>query len=131
MSLRIIESTAPELCMSTPERQLRQEVIRWKISFDTMTLGAIRVQHENCRRPLCSVFRAQSLEFFSLITNVDAHGNEIFRDEARYALIGIHLGIQPSTATSHRSCAKIEQYRFLLRAGFLKRVFKILLPGDL
>jgi hypothetical protein len=61
---------------------------------------------------------------------VDANGNEIARDELRDALIRIHLGIQPSTATSHRRGAEVEENRLLPRLRFAEDLVEIVTPGD-
>jgi hypothetical protein len=45
---------------------------------------------------------------------MNARRQKIFVDESRHALIRPHLGIQPSTASSHRSGAEIEENRFVL-----------------
>jgi len=57
-------------------------------------------------------------------------GEEILIDEARDALIRPHLGIQPSTATSHRRSAEVQQHGFPLRLGVLEDLIHIMAEID-
>jgi hypothetical protein len=50
---------------------------------------------------------------------VNASRQEILVDEFDHLLIRPHLGIQPSTATSHRRGAEIEENRLVLLLRFL------------
>ncbi len=49
-----------------------------------------------------------------LFLDVDLYGNEMLVNEVGNLLIGVYLGIQPSTSASRRRGAEVEQYRLVL-----------------
>jgi hypothetical protein len=59
---------------------------------------------------------------------VHADWNEILLDELRDPRVGIHLGIQPSTAASHRGGGEIQQHVTLLRTCVFERALQIVFP---
>src|SRR6266513_5833690 len=79
-----------------------------------MLLDAIYVELENRRRPWGLEALADALKGLSLVLHVHSCRQEILIDEAHDALIRPHLGIQPSTATSHRRGAEIQKHRLIL-----------------
>jgi hypothetical protein len=58
---------------------------------------------------LRAVARAHLFVFVTVALHVHAHGQENRGDEFHHAGIRIHLGIQPSTAASHRGGGEIHQ----------------------
>jgi len=61
---------------------------------------------------------------------VHAGGKKILVDEANYALIRPHLGIQPSTATSHRRGAEVEENGLALRLCVLEDLIYVVAEID-
>ena len=59
---------------------------------------------------------------------MNSRGKKIFRDESRYAFIRIHLGIQPSTAASHRCRAEIQKDGSLLCPRVFQYLIHIVTP---
>jgi len=57
-------------------------------------------------------------------------GEKSLVDEPHDALIRPHLGVQPSTATSHRRGAEIEQHGLPLRLGVLEDSIHIVAEID-
>jgi len=65
-------------------------------------------------------------------------GQEMLVHEAHHAFIRPHLGIQPSTAASHRGGAEVEEYWFLLGLRVLQHLINVtakldwhrMLPAD-
>ena len=96
-----------------------------------MLFDTIGIEQENRRGPLCLIALAVSLERLGIILHVDTGGKKIFVHEAYDALIRPHLGIQPSTATSHRGGAEVQECGFLLCLGVLEDLFHIVLEIDL
>ena len=96
-----------------------------------MLLDPICVELENRRRPWRLEALADALKGLSLVLHVHSCRQEILIDEAHDALIRPHLGIQPSTATSHRGGAEVQECGFLLCLGVLEDLFHIVLEIDL
>ena len=97
--------------------------------LDPVTLVAAAVDDQRRRRPLRVEARTQPLELVGILAHMRAHGRELLLDEVHDSRIRIHLGIQPSTAASHRGGAEVEQHRFA--AAPFQRCFEIAFPGDL
>src|SRR5689334_2339879 len=95
-----------------------------------MALHALRIELEYRGSPLRVVFIAVFLEQRRIIFDVYARGNEVVADELHYAVIWPYLGIQPGTAASHRSSAKIEQNGFVLLGSVTERVVDVVSELD-
>jgi hypothetical protein len=54
--------------------------------------------------------------------------NKMFIDEGCYAIVGVNLGIQPSTRSSHRSRVEVEQHGAAVLSRSLKTVVNVFLP---
>jgi len=61
---------------------------------------------------------------------VNAHGNEVLRDETNDFLIGIDLGIQPSASRSHRGGAEVQKHHAPSTPGLFQRAIEIAVPCD-
>ena len=85
----------------------------------------VGIEQEKRRRPLFLIALAVSLDRLGIILHVDTGGKKILVHEAYDALIRPHLGVQPSTATSHRRGAEVEECGFLLCLGVLEDLFHI------
>src|SRR5207302_10478980 len=57
--------------------------------------------------------------------HVHPGGQEMLVHEAHHAFIRPHLGIQPSTAASHRGGAEVEEYWFLLGLRVLQHLVNV------
>ena len=71
------------------------------------------------------VLLAVALESIGIVFDVYARGKKVFIHEADDALVRPHIGIQPSTATSHGRGAKIEEDGLILFPGFFKDVVDV------
>jgi hypothetical protein len=60
---------------------------------------------------------------------MNANRYEVARNEFDEARVGIHLGIQPSTARSHRRRAEVEQDELV--SGSALRGLQVVSPGNL
>jgi hypothetical protein len=96
-----------------------------------MDFSAIRVQLEDRRSPLRVVLLTITLELFSIVFHVHARRHEVLRNEPHDALVRPHLGIQPSTATSHRRGAEVEENGFVLAACLSQYVVDVVPEFDL
>jgi hypothetical protein len=63
-----------------------------------------------------------------MFLDVGFDGQKILMDEASSFLVFIGLGLQPSTAPSAGSCAKVQQNRSILLLGRGKRLINVLAP---
>src|SRR5213078_1115618 len=99
-------------------------------TLDPMLLDAVGIEQKNRRRPRRLVTFAVLLECRRIVLHVYAGGNKILIDKAHDALVGPHLGVQPSTATSHRRGAEIEQHGLPLRLGVLEDSIHIVAEID-
>ena len=81
-----------------------------------------------CARPLRVEARSELLELLTVLAHVRAHRREVLLNEINDARIRIHLGIQPSTAASHRGGTEVDE-QVLPAAALLRRV-KVPFPGD-
>jgi len=126
--LSLLELARGERCLSEAEHQLRKKFFGREEPLDAMTLLAVRIEDENRRCPLRAVALAELLERLALFSSVHANWNEVPFDEFHDARVGIHLGIQPSTAASHRRGAEIQQHVALSGACTFERAFKIVFP---
>src|SRR2546425_6278871 len=90
-----------------------------------MLLDAVGIEQENRRRPRRLVTFAVLLECRRIVLHVYAGGKKILIDKAHDALIGPHLGVQPSTTTSHRRGAEIQQHGPLLSLGVLEDLIHV------
>jgi hypothetical protein len=66
------------------------------------------------------VFLAVALEGIRIVFDVHTRRQKVLVHEADNALIRPHLGIQPSTASSHRGGAEIQEDGFVLLLPFLE-----------
>jgi hypothetical protein len=87
-----------------PELELSEKVVRRQKTFELMALDTVGIQHLDRRRPL----RAEALECFWLLFDVDSYGDVVAVDETFDTRVGINLGIQPGASSSHRRCAEID-----------------------
>ena len=71
------------------------------------------------------VLLAVALECVSIVFDVHARGEKVLIHEADDALVRPHLGIQPSTATSHGRGAEIEEDGLGLFLGFFEDVVDV------
>src|SRR5439155_6330646 len=95
-----------------------------------MVFHAVRIEQENRRRPRRFVTLAIALERLRVLFHMHARRNKGLGDEARDAWIRPHLGIQPSTATSHWCGAEVEKYRFLLGFGLFQDLIDVVTKVD-
>jgi hypothetical protein len=91
-----------------------------------MSLGPVGIQHLDRWRPQS----AEALEGFWLFFDVDLDWDVVVIDESLDACVGVHLGIQPSTSSSHRSCVEVYQHRAFARPRFGKCNINVILPCD-
>lgn len=131
LPLGVGELPALEAHLRDTELELREEVVGGEEALDPVALGPGRIEHEDGRRPLRVVALAKPDEGFRVIAHVKARGDEVLGDQLRHALIGVHLGIQPSTASSHRGGAEVEQDGLAGRARFTEDGVDIVAPVDL
>lgn len=125
---RILPLFALKRTLSQAQLELSKKVFGLEEAFDTVTLGAIRIELEDRGSPVSSESLTEALEVCGVVPDVDSRGKKIFRDESRYAFIRIHLGIQPSTAASHRCRAEIEKHGSLLRPRVFQHLIHIVTP---
>jgi hypothetical protein len=92
-----------EVCQ--PEFELCQEIVRRQETFELMALRPIPIQNLDSGGPL----RSEALKRLRLLFDVDFYRNEVLVDEGINARIGIYLGIQPGTGTSHGGGVEIQQ----------------------
>src|SRR5207244_9214163 len=104
---------------------LREEVVRGKTSLHAVALDAVGIQLENRRSPWRAVALAVALEILRVLFHVHPRGQEMLVHEAHHAFIRPHLGIQPSTAASHRGGAEVEEHRFLLGLRVLQHLVNV------
>ena len=95
--------------MSKSESHLGEEIVGRKESFDPVTFDAVGIQEEDGRRPLRAVLRAESLEVCGLLLDMHARGQKVVCYETYDARVWPYLGIQPSTAPSHRGGVEIQK----------------------
>src|SRR4030081_556600 len=95
-----------------------------------MSLDPICIEQQNRRGPRRLIAFAISLERFASILYVHTAGEKILIDEAHNPLVRPHLGIQPSTATSHRGGAEVQQYGLPLRLGILENLIHVVAEID-
>ena len=91
---------------------------------------AIGVDDENRGRPLSAVSRAELLILVAILAHVHTHRDETFGDQILDAIVGVHLGIQPSTSASHRCGAEVEEQEFAALACVLKGTVVVVPPGN-
>ena len=95
-----------------------------------MLLDPIEIEQENRRSPLGLVAFAVSLERLGVVLHMHTGREKILVDEAHDALIRPHLGVQPSTATSHGRGAEVQQHGLALRLGVLEDLIHIVTEID-
>jgi hypothetical protein len=100
--------------LAQTEFQLGQKVVDRKEAFDAVPLDTLRIEEELGRRPE----GLEPFEGLGLSLYVSLDRNEIPGDGVNDVLIGVNLGLQPSTSRSHRGGAEIEQDRLLFGPGF-------------
>jgi hypothetical protein len=100
-----LERFGPILPKPPPPNQIRTrlKVVRRQKTLELMALGAVGIEHLDRWRPL----RAEALEYFWLLFDMDLDRDVVVIDEALDARVGKDLGIQPSTGSSHRSCVEV------------------------
>jgi hypothetical protein len=69
---------------------------------------------------VCVVLLTVALKRIRIVFDVHARGQKALIHEADDALIRPHLGIQPSTAASHRRGAEVEEDGLVLLLRFLE-----------
>ena len=106
--------------------QLGEQVVDGKKALDAVVLDAVGIQEKDRRRPRRLVALAVLLERVGILAWVHARGEKVLVDKARDPLVRPHLGIQPSTAASHRGGVEVQKYWFLLRFCVLQRAIHIL-----
>ena len=129
--LSFIESFSGEGGVRPPKVQLGQKVLGRKETLDTMPLLARRIDDEDGWRPLHGVAAADALPLVGLLPHVNAYRDEMFVDELNHPIVGVHLGVQPSTTASHRGGGEVEQDVPALRRGIVDGRFEIVTPRNL
>jgi hypothetical protein len=104
-SFRIHVSLLHEGNTTKAVHQSSIEVAIRQIAFQSHTLLAVAIEQVHSRRP----DRSKAVEPGRVFLYVSFDGKEIFVNEFGSLLIGIRLGIQPSTSSSSRSRAEIQQ----------------------
>ena len=110
---------------------MREEIVGGQKALDSMLFDPSGVEQENRGGPRRLIAFTVFFERLPIILHVDAGGKKIVVHEAYDAFIRPHLGIQPSTATSHRGGAEVQECGFLLCLGVLEDLFHIVLEIDL
>jgi hypothetical protein len=129
-ALGVAEPAFGEGRVTNAKHQLWEKVVRREESLDSMTFLAGAINDKDGWRPLRAIPSAEPFELVRLFAGVYANRDEVLIDEFRDASVGIHLGIQPSTARSHRGGAEIEQHVALLGARVFERLFHIMVPRN-
>ena len=96
----------------TPERDLgkRPEVVSGQISLEARAFFAIGVCDHDRRRPR----GVETVKVFGILLEMNIERNEVLVDKGRDFGVLVRLGFQPSTCTSRRRGAEIDQQRFVL-----------------
>ena len=128
--LRLLELPVRKRDLCTGELELREEIIQRQEAFEPVSLFSRWIDDEHRWRPLHAVLAADSLPLLRLIADVNPHGNEMIGDELHDPFIGVHLGIQPSAAASHRSGGKIREDVARLRLRVSTRHVEIVPPPN-
>src|SRR5437868_344283 len=81
------------------------EIVVGQIAFKSYLLFALTIEEEHSRCP----DRTKAVEPYRMFLDVSFYWKEIFVDELGSFLVFIRLGIQPSTSSSSRSRAEIQQ----------------------
>jgi ribosomal protein L24E len=81
------------------------EIVVRRVAFQSHTLPAIAIEQEHRRSPDC----IKAVEPGRVFLYVRFDGKKVLVDELGSSLICIRLGIQPSTCSSSRSRAEIQQ----------------------
>jgi hypothetical protein len=74
-----------------------------------MALDAFRIEDQQRGRPLGAVSLPEPAKVLRLILHMHPSRNEVLGYEPGNLLVGIDLGIQPSTSRSHRRGAEVQQ----------------------
>ena len=85
--------------------QSSHEIVVGQIAFQSHTLFAGSIEQVHSRSP----DRIEAVEPCRVLFDVGFYGKEVFADEVRSFLIFIRFGIQPSTGSSGRSRAEVQQ----------------------
>jgi hypothetical protein len=109
---------------------LGQQVVGFEKALDPVLLDTLGIELEQGGRPVGAVLFAILLEVRRLLSHVQSRGYEVLLDEAGHALLRIDLGIQPSTAASHRRGTEIQQHGLLPRVGIAEDPIDIMPPRD-
>src|SRR5246500_5870647 len=104
-SFRIRISLLHEGNSTKAVHQSSGEILIRQIAFESHTFLTIGIEQEHSRRPA----RGKAVEPSRVLLDVSLDGKEVLVNELGRLLIGIRLGIQPSTSSSSRSRAEIEQ----------------------
>lgn len=124
------EISPRERRMAQAQGKLRDQISGRQKAFDPVSFDTFGIEHQDRRCPLRGVSGAESLEFIGLFPHMNPHGNEVLLDEAGYPLVRVHLGIQPSTTTSHRRGAEVEEQVPLSGSRLLASGLEVALPID-
>lgn len=107
-----------------PEIELSKIIFSRQITFEAVPLLAVRLEHEDARRPA----NVESVESGEIFFDVDFYGYEISGDVVTYIGIGINLGIQPSACSSGGRGAEIDEDELAGNLRLRERFVCILLP---
>jgi hypothetical protein len=116
--------------LCTAELELRQEIIQRQETFEPVPLFSRWIDDEHCWRPLHAVASANPFPLVRLIANVNPDRDEMIGDEPNDPFVGVHLGIQPSAAASHRSGGEIGEHVARLRLRVRERALEIVPPRN-
>ncbi len=105
---------------------MRQEIGHREVAFEAIALRSGRLEQDHRRRPE----RAKPLHELRALAHVDLDRHEVLSHELLHALVGVHLGIQPSARPSGGGRGEIQQNRFLVRFGLLQSLVHIGAPLD-
>src|SRR5438876_7602576 len=128
--LRVCPPLLLEPHMRQAKRELREEIIDGKKALHAVTLDAVGIKLENRRGPRRVVPLAVAFEFRRVVLHVHPGGQEMLVHEPHHAFVRPHLGIQPSTATSHWGGAEVEEYRLLLGVRVLQDLINVMAKLD-
>jgi hypothetical protein len=123
-SFRIRVSLLHEGHSTKAVHQSSGEILIRQIAFESHTFLTIRIEQEHSRRP----DRGKAMEPGRVLLDVSLDWKEVFVNELGRLLIGIRLGIQPSTSSSSRSRAEIEQDRTGLLLRRSQALIDVLTP---
>ena len=110
--------------------ELAEKILERQKSFYPPLLLTIRIELEHRRRPVRVVFLPVALESVRIVFDVHPRGQKVLIHEADDTFVRPHLGIQPSTAPSHRRGAEIQEDGLVLLLCFLEDLVYIVAELD-